>query len=77
LAGVKEDVLKKGKITIREDLCKECLLCIEFCAMKGILPGEEFNDRGFRPVREVDGACNGCAMCAVICPEAAIEVYRE
>jgi NAD-dependent dihydropyrimidine dehydrogenase PreA subunit len=24
-----------------------------------------------------DADCNGCALCALVCPEVAIEVYRE
>jgi len=24
-----------------------------------------------------DGECTGCAICAIVCPEVAIEVYRD
>jgi 2-oxoglutarate ferredoxin oxidoreductase subunit delta len=70
--------LAKGAIVIDGALCKECHLCIEFCNRKCIEPGSEYNDRGFRPVRDNgNGQCNGCTLCAIICPEIAIEVYRE
>jgi len=33
---------------------------------------------GYRPVSFDEGkGCTGCALCAVSCPEVAVEVYRE
>ncbi len=39
---------------------------------------DRFNVKGYRPAEIIDpdGECTGCAICAVICPEAAISVYR-
>jgi 2-oxoglutarate ferredoxin oxidoreductase subunit delta len=39
---------------------------------------ETFNKKGYRPAMLVDSSaeCTGCAICAVICPDAAITVYR-
>jgi len=68
----------KGTITVNDEMCKECGLCIEFCAKKCIVPGADYNARGYRAVRLGEKhECSGCAVCAVICPEVAIEVYRE
>jgi 2-oxoglutarate ferredoxin oxidoreductase subunit delta len=37
-----------------------------------------FNAKGYRPAALIDpnGECTGCAVCAVICPDAVITVYR-
>ncbi len=69
----------KGKITIREEFCKECHFCLGVCPTGHIAPGAVFNSRGYRPIAiNPDGeACTGCALCALVCPDIAIEVYRE
>src|SRR6266536_3547320 len=38
-----------------------------------------FNSKGYRPAQLVDpaGMCTGCAVCALICPDTAITVYRQ
>ena len=36
-----------------------------------------FNDKGYRFVELINDECTGCANCALVCPEAAIKVYRE
>jgi len=33
--------------------------------------------RGFHPARLVREGCTGCAICALVCPDAAITVFRE
>lgn len=36
------------------------------------------NAKGYHPAAFVDdGGCTGCAVCAVICPDVCITVYRE
>jgi 2-oxoglutarate ferredoxin oxidoreductase subunit delta len=68
----------KGYIKIKKNLCKECHLCIHFCPQGHIMPSSEFNAQGYRPVTVNDEKkCNGCAICATMCPDVAIEVYRE
>jgi len=39
---------------------------------------DRFTPKGYHPAELVDpeGACTGCAICSVICPDAAITVYR-
>jgi 2-oxoglutarate ferredoxin oxidoreductase subunit delta len=63
------------------------------CPKKGIVISKKSNKNGYFPAepapsgacgergRTVEGAknsdCTGCAMCAIVCPDVAIEVYRE
>jgi 2-oxoglutarate ferredoxin oxidoreductase subunit delta len=68
----------KGRIEVNEILCKACELCIDACPLKVIeLAQDRFNSKGYHPVQLVADGCTGCAICALVCPEAAITVYRE
>jgi len=50
---------------------------VAFCPEKVIRLGEEINQKGFHPAELTNGdQCTGCASCALMCPEIAIEVYR-
>ncbi len=75
---------RKGKITIDSELCKGCYLCISFCPENLITISDELNQKGYYPAefiekdgKEGDIKCTGCATCALVCPDVAIEVYRE
>lgn len=67
----------KGSITIDQERCKGCSLCIEFCPKQAIVLSNKLNLKGYfvASLREDDG-CNGCATCVLMCPEIAIEVYK-
>jgi len=68
----------KGKITINSERCKACFLCVEVCKKGGIQKGNALNQAGYVSVIfDPECECNGCALCAIRCPEAAIEVYRD
>ena len=69
----------KGYIVIDKELCKECHLCIQACSHGLIVPSHEFNSKGYRPVRfqDEEKKCVACTLCAITCPDIAIEVYRE
>ena len=38
---------------------------------------ERLTSKGYHPAFLIAEGCTGCAICAVICPDAAITVYRE
>ncbi len=68
----------KGNITITKEFCKGCKFCIEYCPKDKIFISDNINLKGYyvaEPKEEKE--CTGCALCALMCPEAAIEVYRE
>ena len=70
-------VLILATVTIDPTYCKACGLCILACK-KGVLKyGTKVNALGYHPVVPDESAtCIGCKLCAVMCPDAAIEVYE-
>lgn len=65
------------KITVREERCKACGLCISVCPKKVLAASERINAKGFHPTEmKHPELCIGCQMCAQICPDQVIEVYR-
>ncbi len=68
----------QGEISINAEFCKQCGLCIAWCPKKIIATSKKLNLKGyFSATLKAKDKCTGCALCAVICPEVAIEVYRE
>lgn len=68
----------KARIVIDRELCKECHLCIQACKKTLIVATTELNSKGYHPVACAESEeCTGCTLCAISCPEVAIEVYRE
>jgi 2-oxoglutarate ferredoxin oxidoreductase subunit delta len=73
---------RRGKIVINRELCKGCYLCMEVCPTHRIKPDTRLNKKGYCPAQckenasEDEKGCTGCAQCATVCPEVAIEVYR-
>ena len=53
------------------------MLCIEACPNRLIVQSGKLNKRGIHYV-EIKNAekCTGCCMCALMCPDVCIEVYR-
>ena len=68
----------KGAVTVNQERCKGCDLCVEACPTDVLmLQPKEVNNRGyhFACMKNPD-ACIGCASCATVCPDGCIEVYR-
>ncbi|MBW1999957.1 MAG: 4Fe-4S binding protein [Deltaproteobacteria bacterium] len=75
---------RRGKIVINRELCKGCHICVHFCPQELIVPSDKLNKKGYHPAefigaggKEEDKHCTGCTICALVCPDVAIEVYRE
>jgi len=69
----------QGRIVIDSERCKGCELCSTVCPQHVIHMSCVCNSRGYRPAQLVDpaGAGTGCAVCAIICPDVAITVFRQ
>ncbi len=75
---------KVGRITLDREACKACYLCVSVCPEKLISVSDKLNQKGYYSAEFIetnsnqeDRRCTGCATCAIICPDVAIEVYRE
>lgn len=67
-----------AKITIDENVCKGCELCVFACPKHIIaLTKSTLNTKGYHPAGvEEPEKCTGCAACATMCPDCAITVER-
>jgi len=68
-----------NKMTIKEEICKGCGLCIEVCPKKIIaIALGRINSKGYKPSAITDiNQCIACGMCAIMCPDSAIKVEKE
>lgn len=66
------------KVTIYENVCKGCGLCVRACP-KGVLAiaKSHLNTKGYYPSEVVhQEACVACMACARTCPDVAIEIEK-
>lgn len=68
----------RGAVTVNVERCKGCDLCVNACPTKVLaLQSNEVNNRGYHfAYMEHPEACIGCMSCALVCPDACIEVFR-
>ncbi|MBN1230508.1 MAG: 4Fe-4S binding protein [Anaerolineales bacterium] len=67
----------KGWIEVNEMYCKGCELCISVCPQNVLqLNMEKLTTKGYHPATQFKEGCIACGICATICPDAAITVYR-
>lgn len=67
-------------IEINNNKCKSCYLCVDVCPKKLIRKSDFIGKAGQFAVEFCDpnSECLGCAQCALVCPDIAIEnVYRQ
>ncbi len=67
----------KGTVIIDSIVCKGCELCIEACPQGSLGLSNQINKNGYTYVELVQDNCTGCINCALVCPDAAITVYRQ
>ena len=65
-------------VTIIEERCKGCGLCVRACPKKIMqLSQTKLNSKGYHPAEVVDPeACIACAACARTCPDVVIQVEK-
>ncbi len=75
--------MASGFIEIDVESCKDCKLCISVCPHRLIDSSDHMNKIGYYAARFIERdhkkeerTCTGCGLCAISCPEIAIEVYR-
>jgi 2-oxoglutarate ferredoxin oxidoreductase subunit delta len=69
--------LLKDPLTYRWSSARDAGCAFIFVLKKVIVQSVRLNAAGYQPAAFKDnGDCTGCAICAVVCPEVAIEVYR-
>ncbi|MDO8671466.1 MAG: 4Fe-4S binding protein [Dehalococcoidia bacterium] len=62
---------RKAKVTIREQWCKGCGICVAFCPLQVFGLNEE--NKAY-----VDNdVCNRCRLCERFCPDFAIDIGTE
>jgi 2-oxoglutarate ferredoxin oxidoreductase subunit delta len=68
----------KFRILIDTERCKGCALCEAFCERKVLKVCGTLNSHGL-PFAEARAPldCVGCGRCALVCPDAAIEILAE
>ena len=66
------------RITVDENLCKGCELCVEACPKNLIaLSDVKINAKGYHTAELTkEDECTGCCCCAMMCPDVAITVER-
>jgi len=63
----------KYQVTVRQQYCKGCDICVRLCPVSALRLYGDFNDAGYHyPVLVAD--CTGCRVCETICPDFAIFV---
>lgn len=68
----------KGIVEIMKEACKSCLYCAAACRQGVLGAGGEINSKGYQVAAVLaPDRCTGCGLCARMCPDAALSVYRE
>ncbi|WP_312476229.1 4Fe-4S binding protein [Neobacillus sp.] len=69
---------KNAYVTIDENLCKGCGLCVSVCPQETLSLTNEPNSKGYFPaLQQHPDGCTACNKCAVMCPEIAIKVFID
>jgi len=72
-----DPIKKRVKVRILSKYCKGCGLCVSACVRHGIEMSKQLNEQGYDVASfKPDSECTGCGNCAVMCPDAAIEIVE-
>ena len=68
-----------GHVTVNNERCKGCALCVESCPTDVLsMHPTKVNIRGYHYVyMENPDACIGCSNCGLVCPDGVLTVYRK
>ncbi len=62
-------------VRIDKNYCKGCELCVRACPMQILSMSKDINLKGYFYARLHEPTrCIGCRICAITCPDVAIEV---
>ncbi|AEF96925.1 4Fe-4S dicluster domain-containing protein [Methanotorris igneus] len=62
-------------ISINENFCKGCDICIEVCPKKVFEKSKKLNKKGiYPPIPVNEDKCVKCMLCVLQCPDQAISV---
>ena len=74
--AARSGAVDKPKPFVVPEYCKGCGLCIHYCNKKVLTESEHLNKAGYHYADpSAMDLCAGCMVCALVCPEVAIEVY--
>ena len=65
---IKQDIQNKIEVNIKEEWCKGCTICVEFCP-HDVLAMDGAVAKVVNPE-----ACTACMLCELYCPDFAITV---
>jgi 2-oxoglutarate ferredoxin oxidoreductase subunit delta len=64
---------QKATVFVKNEVCKGCSYCIDFCPTHCIEFSRQFNAKGYHyPVLARADDCTGCDLCGLYCPDFAI-----
>ena len=70
----------RALVSILEERCKACELCVVACPQGNLRLSTRLNHAGFHPAefshQGIRGACTGCAVCYWVCPDFAISEIK-
>lgn len=65
-------------ITVKEEFCKGCGYCIEYCPTEVYAQSKRMNKKGYLIPEVVDlEKCTECGLCDMYCPDFAIILVKE